>query len=299
MNFQSFAFVEAFHSPNTSQFQPPPLDLDLTDLSSTPASFGEEAWTIYDPETYLPCIKLQGIIKFKIAINDVTNPEETEWIQVPETALATGHCHSLWSDYQDIRLSWEEYEQINIFGPEDDSVFNLQHTSYSSYSIYFGFATSWQSEFSDLIISPSEFALNSVTIVVEKDGSDQNPVSISVSDFVDFTTPKNTTFSCSTIQFEIGELKMTITDFLFQAFNTDEIEFDPIFKCETDNGKQDKTVLEHLAHGMGWIFISFFALCLFGVILVLLVGGFNKRHDIIAFGYKFVQNNAENQSSEA
>lgn len=146
-------------------------------------------------------------------------------------------------------------------------------------------------------INSNEFALNSVTIVVEEGLNHKNPNSYSVSDFAAFLTPKNHTFACSTVNFQRGDLFLSISNFRLLAFNINENKFNNQFQCEADDSLT--THWENIVKGMGLIFVGFFALCLIGVILILLAGGFNNRHDIIAIGYNFVGTGVRPTSSEA
>jgi hypothetical protein len=231
----------------------------------------QKIWKVQDPGSVSACILLKGELYFKV----LNGPDPQEFT-VPQDAIAEGTCLTLWGEYQDIKLSW-------LMKTPDS---NEMHNS----TLYLGFASGWESEYSEIKLGPFEYALNAVTVTyygkVHNESSNVSLIAYSASDFVHFITPRNHSYSCpKTDTIRAGELELSLSNFAFQAFRVDdqdeENRFGPALQCHLDSDSNGS--LFQINGVLGWILISVFGVMLLGAVLYVSLNFCRERMSFIRY----------------
>lgn len=240
-------------------------------------------WTVQYPDTHLPCVMFRGDIRLVVPVNPTWFNRDHVEIDVPHDAEVGGSCNSLNNDYQELILKW------NVSIPERNKVYQN--------SVYFGFATNWTSEFSDLKVPADKYALVAITAVYyngEIGNGDDGLVSYSVSDLVEYMTPRNQSMSCykDNQMLIIGSMQLTLSNMQIEAFrpNLEALttgEFSRSVLCSTDEIYVFDAVMTYII----WFWIGALMVVLF-IFTLLLALGFRRRRCQVAeggFGYKVLQ----------
>lgn len=188
-------------------------------------------WTVMDHDSKSNCILLKGEINITLFFEE----EESKIINlsIPKEARANGTCFTLWEDFQDITLMW------------DDILDSNKTTNY----LTLGFTSNWTSEFTeDFAVTKDKYALNSIEIVIMNSQNSKNETllfTVTLSDIIEFLTPKNHSYLCNPNQIlDYRKVQLRVANFQVEAFRGSSLGPSELFSsfvdCSIDNEKDWK-----------------------------------------------------------